>query len=423
VKFLYDCYHNLAVRIKYGKWLLLLLPILFCVIGFYVELNSQEWGAIRFKKFAVENALMPLAFFAVGFLFPVSFFRRYPIRFSGEQRVLWNKDGFSWAFFLLLFAVTLQIAAIWGDKSWDRVPVDGVYYTEDQLREQGKYNEVTQLKRQLSVFSRPFQVGEFVKIFLMIFMAKIITDMRIRGQIKFCNEFFAFPLLAFLTVGFLTYRMPNYSMLAIFAALIFLMMFLQDMDFKLRALLITFIAIPIAVAVSISNLDSGSVQRHGVNRIWAFFNEEGTGNNQQNEALQALADGGITGKGLSGGTIKLRLFGARNDFAYAALGEELGMWLMLPITIAMSGFLFACFWVASSCSPKDNDAIFAQNLALGIAIIFTLNIFLHIGVNLRLLPNTGQPLSFVSSGGANLAANFFLVGMLVQISSLNREAA
>jgi len=38
---------------------------------------------------------------------------------------------------------------------------------------------------------------------------------------------------------------------------------------------------------------------------------------------------------------------------------------------------------------------------------------------LRLLPNTGQPLSFVSSGGANLTMNFFLMGMLVQISSFN----
>ncbi|MDR2732196.1 MAG: FtsW/RodA/SpoVE family cell cycle protein [Fibromonadaceae bacterium] len=42
---------------------------------------------------------------------------------------------------------------------------------------------------------------------------------------------------------------------------------------------------------------------------------------------------------------------------------------------------------------------------------------------MRLLPNTGQPLSFVSSGGANLAMNFFLIGMLVQISSFGGDEA
>jgi rod shape determining protein RodA len=93
------------------------------------------------------------------------------------------------------------------------------------------------------------------------------------------------------------------------------------------------------------------------------------------------------------------------------------------------GFLFACFWVAAGVktseeiprSREEKDTLLAQNIAWGIAIIFALNIFLHIGVNLKLLPNTGQPLSFVSSGGANLAANFFLMGMLLQISSLRRE--
>jgi cell division protein FtsW len=425
VKFLYDCYHNFALRIKFGKWLLLLLPILFCVIGFYVELNAQEWGSIRFKKFAVENALMPLVFFTIGFLFPVSFFRRYPIRFSGEQHVLWNKDGFSWAFLLLVFAVILQIAAIWGDKSWDIIPVDGVYYTEEQLKAAGDANGIAQLRRQLSVFSRPFQVGEFVKIFLMVFAAKLITDMKINRQLRLCREFFAFPFLAILPVCYLAFIMPNRSMMIIYALMVFLMLFLQEMDFKARFSFIAILIIPVVMIFSIQYLekDNPIVKTHGVNRIWAYFNKSEFGNEQQNEALQALKDGGITGKGLSGGTIKLRLFGARNDFAYAALGEELGMWLMLPITIAMSGFLFACFAVAATCNPTDKDAMFAQNLAWGIAIIFTLNIFFHIGVNLGLLPNTGQPLSFVSSGGANLAANFLLVGMLVQISSLNREAA
>jgi rod shape determining protein RodA len=267
----------------------------------------------------------------------------------------------------------------------------------------------------------------------MIFVAKLLTDMKINRQMKLSKEFIGFPVLVTLPICFFTFLMPNYSMMIIYVLLIYFMLFVQEMNLKLRTFLIVILAIPCIMAFSVQNLDKSNplVKVHGVNRIWAFFHEDKAGNEQQNEALQALADGGIKGKGLDKGTIKHHLFGARNDFAYSILGEELGMLRMLPITIALMGFLFTCFWVADKTkikndsnlnyNPKERDAIFAQNLAWGIAMIFSLNIFFHIGVNLRLLPNTGQPLSFISSGGTNLIMNFFLMGMLVQISSLNMD--
>ncbi|MCL2284255.1 MAG: FtsW/RodA/SpoVE family cell cycle protein [Fibromonadales bacterium] len=409
--YLLDYFNNVWERMKFGKWSLLMLPVLFSIIGIYISISTLDRNHIPFKSFAVENVLMPLVFFVIGFLVPVSMWRRYAIRFSQGQKILWNKDGFSFAFLLLLFAMFLQIFAIWGDGSWEKIgpAMDG--------------NAITQMRRQLSVFSRPFQVGEFVKIFLMIFTAKLMVDMKINGQMRLCREFFGFPLLAFISVGFFTFLMPNYSMMIIYMLLIFFMLFLQEMSIKPRIVMIAALVIPAVIMYSIANLDKGSsiAGIHGINRIWSFFNEGGTGNEQQNEALQAMADGGIIGKGLDRGTIKYRLFGARNDFAYSVLGEELGMWLMLPITLAMAGFLFACFLIAAKINAKDRDSMFAQNIAWGIAIIFTMNILFHIGVNLRLLPNTGQPLPFVSSGGANLAMNFFLLGMLVQLSSLTGD--
>jgi len=455
MNFLYDCAHNLSERIRYSKWQLILLPILFSIIGIYVGISTLERDFIPYKSVAVENMLLPLIFFAVGFLLPVSLWRRYAIRFSAGQHILWNKGGFSFAFILFLFAMLLQVMAIWGDKSWDKIPLDNArlnlkgYYTEAELRSISessysvpkdaelaritKNNGITQLRRHLSIFSRPFQVGELVKIFCMIFVAKLLTDMRINRQMNLCREFVGFPILVLFPVCFFTFLMPNYSMMIIYVILIYFMLFVQEMNLKSRFFMVVIFAIPCIMAFSVQNLDKDSalVKVHGVNRIWAFFHGAEAGNDQQNEALQALADGGIKGKGLDKGTIKHHLFGARNDFAYSILGEELGLLRMLPITMALMGFLFTCFWVASKIrikndcnsnySPKDRDMMFAQNLAWGIAMIFSLNIFFHIGVNLRLLPNTGQPLSFISSGGTNLVMNFFLMGMLVQISSLNGD--
>jgi len=427
MNFLYDYFHNLLERIKYGKWQLLLLPILFSIIGIYIEISTLNGTSIPYENIAIKNALVPLTFFVIGFFVSVSLWRRYIWRFSAGEKLLWNKDGFSFAFVLFALAVLLQISAIWVDAGWDRVYVSalGKYCTEAELKALGGYkNEIVMLKRQLTIGGVTFQVGEIVKVFFMIFVANLLTDMKAqgRGQIKLCGKFFILPLLAILPVGILAFCMPNYSMVMIFVLILFFMILIQEMDLKLRLPLLALVALPILMLSFISELDEDNplVKKHGINRVWHYFHEGGIGNEQQNEALQAMADGGIIGKGLDKGTIKLRLFGARNDFAYSILGEELGMWLLLPITIAMFGFLFSCFWIAARIKVNNRDAMLAQNIAWGVGIIFALNILFHIGVNLRLLPNTGQPLSFVSSGGANLTMNFFLMGMLVQISSFNK---
>ena len=223
MNFLYDYFHNLSEKTRFGKWQLIVLPVLFSIIGIYIGISTMDMGSIPFKNLAVENVLMPFAFFIAGFLLPVSLWRRYAVRFSAREHILWNRDGFSFAFFLLMFAMILQILAIWGDRSWDSIPVYNEklglkgHYTEAQLRSINessysdadaklvrsvKNNGITQLKRQLSIFSRPFQVGEFVKIFFMVFVAKMLTDMKINRQMRLCREFFGFPILAILPVGF-----------------------------------------------------------------------------------------------------------------------------------------------------------------------------------------------------------------------------
>jgi cell division protein FtsW len=425
MNFLYDYFHSLLERTKHGKWQLLLFPVLFSIIGIYIEISTLNGTSIPFENFAIKNVLIPFAFFVAGFFVSISFWRHYIWRFSVDKSILGNNDGLSFAFLLFACAVLLQISAIWVDSGWDKIYVSALdgYYTEAQLKAIGGFkNEIVMLKRQFTIAGVSFQVGEIVKVFFMISVAKLLADMKARGQMRLCREFFILPLLAILPVVILAFCMPNYSMAMIFVFILFFMILIQDMDLKSRLPLLGIVALLVFAVFFISNLDKDNslVKYHGINRVWAYFHEGGIGNEQQNEALQAMADGGITGKGLDRGTIKLRLFGARNDFAYSILGEELGMWLLLPITIAMSGFLFSCFWIAARIKANNKDAMLAQNIAWGVAIIFSLNIFFHIGVNLRLLPNTGQPLSFVSSGGANLSMNFFLMGILIQISSLNK---
>jgi cell division protein FtsW len=48
-------------------------------------------------------------------------------------------------------------------------------------------------------------------------------------------------------------------------------------------------------------------------------------------------------------------------------------------------------------------------------MMITLQAVVNIGVTTSLLPNKGMPLPFISFGGSNLAASYFMIGVLVSI--------
>ena len=55
-------------------------------------------------------------------------------------------------------------------------------------------------------------------------------------------------------------------------------------------------------------------------------------------------------------------------------------------------------------------------IALGIGALFSIQVFINIGVVTSLLPNTGIPLPFMSSGLSSLLINLMLIGVLMNIS-------
>ena len=59
--------------------------------------------------------------------------------------------------------------------------------------------------------------------------------------------------------------------------------------------------------------------------------------------------------------------------------------------------------------------------AFGLVTILGLQALLIIGGNTKLLPLTGVTLPLVSYGGSSLVSNFFSMGVLLGISSMNAE--
>ena len=140
---------------------------------------------------------------------------------------------------------------------------------------------------------------------------------------------------------------------------------------------------------------------------------------QQNNAKAAIEAGGVFGKLVTGDdSSRLTRFVpvVESDFIFSAVGEELGF-----VGAAFVIILFAAILVLSlRIAFRAKDKI-GKYVAIGIASLICLQAFVNIGVVISILPNTGIPLPFMSSGLSSLLTNYMLIGILLNIGFQNKD--
>lgn len=126
----------------------------------------------------------------------------------------------------------------------------------------------------------------------------------------------------------------------------------------------------------------------------------------------ALAEGGIFGVGLGNSHEKFQyLFASESDFIFAVIGEELGMVGALVVIALFLVLLYAGMRIAKAAADD-----FGAMVAGSCTLMLVFQAFLNIGCVVGLLPTTGKPLPFVSSGGSSLIATFIMVGLILSVS-------
>jgi cell division protein FtsW len=104
---------------------------------------------------------------------------------------------------------------------------------------------------------------------------------------------------------------------------------------------------------------------------------------------------------------------AHTDFVFAILGEETGLAGSLAIVAMFAAFTIAGTLIALRCTDR-----FGRLLAVGITTWLSAQALVNIGGVVGLLPITGVPLPFVSSGGSALVVSLVGVGILVSVARL-----
>lgn len=219
----------------------------------------------------------------------------------------------------------------------------------------------------------------------------------------------AYALVLFVLV----FLQPDFGSALIIAAIWFGMVLVAGISWKHLAVLFVVSAV---VFIGLWNFGLHEYQKERIiTFIHPLANIQTTGYNAYQSTI-AVGSGELFGKGIGYGTqSKLQFLPEyQTDFIFAAFAEE---WGFVGVLLLIGLFTVVIVRVlAISARGADNfDMLFAA----GIAIYFTAQFLVHVGMNIGLLPITGTTMPFMSYGGSHLLTEYFALGIVM---SMRRHA-
>nr|WP_236654188.1 FtsW/RodA/SpoVE family cell cycle protein [Streptacidiphilus anmyonensis] len=142
----------------------------------------------------------------------------------------------------------------------------------------------------------------------------------------------------------------------------------------------------------------------------------GQGPSQLAESLFAFAAGGLLGTGLGLGHSYLIGFAMKSDWILATFGEEIGL-----VGLAALFLLYAIVVVRGYRIGRELRDPFGRLLAIGLASLLALQVFVVAGGVTDLIPLTGMTMPFLAQGGSSLVTNWILIALLVKLGDAARR--
>ena len=133
------------------------------------------------------------------------------------------------------------------------------------------------------------------------------------------------------------------------------------------------------------------------------------------EARFGMGWGGLIGRGFGNGDPNRVPF-AESDFIVSTIGEELGLTAVMAVLMMYGLIVERALRTSLIC----RDA-FGKLVAVGLASVFALQVFVVVGGVTGLIPLTGLTTPFLSYGGSSLVANWVIIALLLRISDQARR--
>ena len=257
-------------------------------------------------------------------------------------------------------------------------------------------------RRWIRVLGFQFQISEFVKIVIVLLVARYLADLK-KDEIH-ARDLLKLGALVGLPTA-LVVAQPDLGTGLTYLPILAAGVFLAGIQWRH----VVVILMVCALALPAGWLVMKDYQR---TRLISFLDPSrdprGTGY-QMIQSKIAVGDGGMWGRGVTHGTqTQLRYLPvAWTDFIFAAFAEEHGFVL---VTVVLGLYFLLLMQIVQNAQTAPDRA--GMYICMGVAALLLFHLLVNVGMVTGTMPVTGIPLPLMSSGGSNTFSVFMMLGLV-----------
>ncbi len=257
-------------------------------------------------------------------------------------------------------------------------------------------------KRWIIILGFTFQISEFVKLVLILLVARFLTELRTdtldwRELLKL-SALVGLPML-------LVAKQPDLGTALTYLPILAIGVYLAG----LRTQYLVVIGLLVVFVVPVSWTFLHDYQKA---RLASFLNPDrdprGTGY-QTIQSKIAVGAGGMWGQGVAKGTqTQLRFLPVpHTDFIFSAFAEEHGF---VGVVIVLALYFMLIMQIVQNAQTAPDRA--GMYICMGVVALLVFHLLVNVGMVVGRMPVTGIPLPLMSAGGSNTLSTFLMLGLV-----------
>ena len=257
-------------------------------------------------------------------------------------------------------------------------------------------------RRWIIILGFTFQISEFVKLVLILLVARFLTELRTdtldgRELLKL-SGLVGLPML-------LVAKQPDLGTALTYLPILAIGVYLAG----LRTQYLVVIGLLVVFVVPVSWTFLHDYQKA---RLASFLNPDrdprGTGY-QTIQSKIAVGAGGMWGQGVAKGTqTQLRFLPVpHTDFIFSAFAEEHGF---VGVVIVLALYFMLLMQIVQNAQTAPDRA--GMYICMGVVALLVFHLLVNVGMVVGRMPVTGIPLPLMSAGGSNTLSTFLMLGLV-----------
>jgi rod shape determining protein RodA len=275
-------------------------------------------------------------------------------------------------------------------------------------------HKVLGAKRWIKIGPMHFQPSEWVKLILILLMARYFANLG--GRSLTWKEIFK----AFALVGIpllMVLKQPDLGTSLTYVPILVAGLFLGGVNLR-QALVLTACAVFLVAGIWTDGFGVGHIRvlkSYQKGRLTSFINPDNDPKGTGYQLLQskiAVGSGGVWGKGAAKGTQTQGDFLPipHADFIFAAFGEEHGFVGAIFVLLLYFFILMRLIQNAQTAADLSGSLII-----MGVVAVLTFQIAVNVGMVIGFMPVTGIPLPLMSYGGSSVLFTFLALGTAMNV--------